>query len=141
MSRPLNPFSTRAVPLTKKVPPRANQHATAGPYSPVLRVEGRCLVVIAGQAAILPDGTVQGTGIETQTTLTLENCGKQLKCAGADLRDVFKVNVFMRDLADWPRFNVAYAAVMPPPYPVRTAVQAVLLPGLEVEIEMWAMLP
>ena len=125
----------------KTLPEGASQHVTAGPYSPVLRVQAGQMVVISGQAAIVADGSVVGQTIEEQARLTLENCAAQLRCGGAELKDVFKVNVYMRDLAEWPRFNVVYAAMMPKPYPVRTAVQAVLLPGLMIEIDMWAMVP
>ena len=52
--------------------------------------------------------------------------------------DVFKVNVFLTDLAEWPRFNAVYARIMPKPLPVRTAVGVGLLETFKVEIEMWA---
>ena len=119
-------------------PAAARQHATAGPYSPVLEVEARRLVVISGQVAVDRDGQALGDTIDEQTATTLGNCAEQLTSAGSSLADVFKVNVYLADLRDWERFNAAYAAVMPAPLPVRTAVQAVLLSGYLVEIEMWA---
>ena len=36
----------------KQRPARARQHATAGPYSPVLEIDARRLVVISGQVAV-----------------------------------------------------------------------------------------
>ena len=125
----------------KSVPAGASQHVTAGPYSPVLRVRGSDLVVISGQAAIADDGSIPSQNLASQARLTLENCRKQLNSAGCGLSDVFKVNVYLSDLGDWPAFNVIYEEMMPPPRPVRTAVQAGLLPGLRVEVEMWAALP
>jgi 2-iminobutanoate/2-iminopropanoate deaminase len=122
----------------KTRPPGARQHATAGPYSPVLEVEARRLVVISGQVAVDFDGNVIGETIEEQTRATLDNCAAQLASAGCGLEDVFKVNIYLADLAEWTRFNAVYEAAMPAPLPVRTAVQAVLLPGFRVEIEMWA---
>jgi 2-iminobutanoate/2-iminopropanoate deaminase len=122
----------------KQRPAMARQHATAGPYSPVLEVEARRLVVISGQVAVDLYGGTVGETVEEQTAATLGNCAKQLTSAGSSLADVFKVNVYLADLRDWERFNAAYAAVMPAPLPVRTTVQAVLLPGYLVEIEMWA---
>lgn len=122
----------------KTVPAGAGQHVTAGPYSPVLQVAAGQLTVISGQAAILPDGTVEGRGIAEQTRLTLANCATQLATAGCTLADVFKVNVYMADLNDWEQFNEIYRQVMPEPRPVRTAVGVDLLPGLVVEVEMWA---
>jgi len=120
------------------VPPEAAQHITAGPYSPVLEVDASKLVVISGQAAIDIDGNVLGDTIEEQTHETLKNCQKQLLDAGCDLNDVFKSNVFLTDLDNWPRFNEVYRSYFNDPLPVRTAVQTPLLMTLLVEIEMWA---
>jgi 2-iminobutanoate/2-iminopropanoate deaminase len=125
----------------KTVPEGASQHVTAGPYSPVIEVDARRLVVLSGQVAVDREGRVVGASIEEQTIATLDNCRRQLAVAGCDLGDVFKVNVYLADLADWARFNAVYEATFPRPLPVRTAVQAVLIAGFRVEIEMWAVKP
>jgi 2-iminobutanoate/2-iminopropanoate deaminase len=126
----VHPFKSR--------PPGARQHVTAGPYSPVLEVDARRLVVISGQVAVDLDGNLVGSTVERQTEATLRNCEALLASAGVSFADVFKVNAYLVDLADWARFNVVYEAMMPEPRPVRTAVQAALLPGFLVEVEMWA---
>lgn len=125
----------------KRVPAGAVQHDTAGPYSPVLEVRADRLIVISGQVAVDLAGKVVGATIEEQTEATLDNCRRQLASAGASLADVFKANVYLADINEWPRFNTVYEELMPPPRPVRTAVQAILLPGFRVEIEMWAVKP
>ena len=102
----------------------------------MLRADGRDLVVISGQAAIDPAGSVVGETIEEQAELTLRNCFTQLRSAGAEPADAFKVNVFVTDLALWSRFNAVYQRMMPEPRPARTAVAA----GLLVEVELWAAL-
>lgn len=122
----------------KRRPAGARQHTTAGPYSPVLEVDAQRLVVISGQIAIDHDGRMIGDTIEEQTRATLRACATQLASAGCTLGDVFKVNVYLADVSHWARFNSAYRELMPEPLPVRTTVQAVLLPGYLVEIEMWA---
>jgi 2-iminobutanoate/2-iminopropanoate deaminase len=129
---------TEATHPLKRRPAGARQHVTAGPYSPVLEVDARHLVVISGQVAVNLDGAVVGETIEDQTRVTMDNCAAQLASADCGLRDVFKVNIYLTDLAEWGRFNAVYEAMMPAPLPVRTAVQAMLLPGFRVEIEMWA---
>ncbi len=122
-----------------KQPVTSEQHVTAGPYSPVLRVRGGSeFVVISGQAPLDLTGTVIGDTIEDQTRVTLENCRAQLKAADLDLGDVFKVNVYLTDLDNWPRFNAVYREIMPEPFPVRTAIGCALLPDFLVEIELWA---
>jgi 2-iminobutanoate/2-iminopropanoate deaminase len=130
--------SRESLPAGKAVPVGASQHKTAGPYSPVLTVSPGQLVVISGQAAIDNEGNVIGDTIEEQTRVTLDNCRTQLQTAGVDLKDVFKVNVYLTDLDNWPRFNEIYQTYFPEPLPVRTAVQTPLLMTLLVEIEMWA---
>ncbi len=124
--------------IGKKLPENAGQHKTAGPYSPVLEINPGKLVVISGQAAIDKEGNVIGDTIEEQTAYTLDNCSNQLVSAGCSLQDVFKVNVFIKDLAEWPRFNEVYKNYFQDPKPVRTVVESGLLMTLLVEVEMWA---
>jgi 2-iminobutanoate/2-iminopropanoate deaminase len=83
----------------------ATRHVTAGPYSPVLQVDARHLVVISGQVAVDVDGNVIGDTIEQQAAVTLRYCENQLATADCGLRDVFKVNIYVSDLDRWARFN------------------------------------
>ncbi|MEM8548515.1 MAG: RidA family protein [Pseudomonadota bacterium] len=122
----------------KRLPEGARQHSTAGPYSPVLVVEAARLVVISGQVAVDTEGTVVSKSFKEQARYTLENCQRQLYTADCSFADVFKVNVMLTDLNDWPQFNEVYAELVPEPRPVRTAIGAHLLPGFLVEVEMWA---
>ena len=122
----------------KARPKDARQHVTAGPYSPVLEVDATRLVVISGQVAVDMAGEVLGSTIEEQTRDTLDNWAAHLATADCSLGDVFKVNIYLTDLGHWASFNAVYEEMMVEPLPVRTAVQAVLLPGFLVEIEMWA---
>lgn len=136
------PYPLGAAPApgapTKALPAGTTQHRKAGPYSPVLQVNPGQLVVISGQGPLDTDGNLIGTTIEEHARATLANCAKALAQGGCTLADVFKVNVYLTDLADWPAFNVVYAEIMPQPRPVRTAVETGLLLGMKVEIEMWA---
>lgn len=118
--------------------PASRQHDTAGPYSPVLEVSASRLVVISGQVGVDQSGTLRQTDFAGQARETLINCAAQLAAAGCTLADVFKVNCYVTDLADWPEFNAIYREVMPEPHPVRTTVQTGLLADFKIEIEMWA---
>ena len=133
-------FLGDTAPAREKIamPKSAAQHRTAGPYSPVLEIDSTKLVVISGQAALDMEGKLIGDNVEAQTIATIENCKNQLSQAGCTLDDVFKVNVYLTDLKNWPRFNEVYKTFFNSPLPVRTAVGTDLLPGLLVEIEMWA---
>ncbi len=123
--------------IAKHVPP-SRQHLTAGPYSPVLEIAASRLIVISGQAAIDPTGAIITDDFLGQARATLDNCLTQLQAAECSFADVFKVNVFLADLGNWSAFNDIYQSIVPEPRPVRTTVQAGLLPGLLIEIEMWA---
>ncbi|WP_299941860.1 RidA family protein [uncultured Nitratireductor sp.] len=135
-----NPMGTRnAAPAgPAKLAPPSEQHVTAGPYSPVLEVRPERLFVISGQAALDLDGNVVTQDFREQARVTLDNCLTQLQAAGCSFEDVFKVNVYLTDLNDWPAFNEVYADIMPEPRPARTAVQTELLSTFQVEIDMWA---
>ncbi|MCK5208719.1 MAG: RidA family protein [Cyclobacteriaceae bacterium] len=134
-----NPMGNTAVGKPPvELPEQASQHVTAGPYSPVLQINPGQIVVISGQAAINKEGEIIGDTIEEQTELTLENCRTQLETGGSSLDDAFKVNVYLKDLDHWPRFNEVYKKYFREPLPVRTAVQTGLLSTLLVEIEIWA---
>ena len=121
-----------------KLPAGAGQHKTAGPYSPVLEIDGRKLVVISGQAPLDNEGRVIGQTIEEQARVTLDNCRRQFRTAGVELDQVFKVNVYLTDLANWPKFNEVYKTYFTDPKPARTTIGAALLSDFLVEIEMWA---
>lgn len=122
----------------KFAPDGATQHATAGPYSPILVVDPGKLVVLSGQAAIDPQGRIVGDSIEEQTHYMLENCKNLLSSAGCGMDDVFKATVYMRNIEDWSSFNAIYETYFSAVRPVRTAIQTGLIGGLLVEIEIWA---
>lgn len=131
-------FDDNSLYSKKSMPKSAEQYKTSGPYSPLLILKPGNMVVISGQASIMPDGNIKGDTIEEQTAYTLERCRQLLNTAGCSMTDVFKVNAYLKDIADWSRFNGIYKENFDEPFPVRTTVQAGLLSGLLVEIELWA---
>ena len=110
---------------------------TGYPFSPVLTIEGREIVLTSGMCCDDWDGTTPDS-IEEQTRMTLLACEKNLKEAGCDFRNVFNVEVYMKDLSQWGDFNKVYKEMMPDPKPCRRALQVGLLPGYLVEVVMWA---
>ncbi len=132
------PFGSSGTAFMKTLP--SGVTAGVGPYSPVLKVRGQELVVISGQVPVDVKGQLVGAGdIAAQTRQTLENARARLQSAGVGFEHVFKVNVYLTDLALWPRFNELYKELMPQPLPARTAIGAQLLKGFLVEVDMWAM--
>src|SRR3546814_14364889 len=100
----------------------AEQHVTAGPYTPVVETRaGARIFVISGQAPVNRRGEVVGRTIEEQSRVTLDNCRAQLEAAGVSLRDGFTATVYLNDLAHWSAFNTAYLDSIHEPCPPRHA--------------------
>ncbi len=83
---------------------------------------------------------VKGNTIEEQTRYTLENLLAQLKAVGASTDHVVKVNVYLKDLSNFKRFNEVYASYFSDPKPARTTVGCDLINGIMIEIDAIALL-
>lgn len=128
-------------PASDTVPleyPETSQHTSAGPYSPVVVARPRILAVTSGQGPLDDAGQVVSPDIAAQTRATIANCERQLAAAGLSLSHVFKVTIYLTDLATWHTVNAVYAELIPQPRPARTTIGADLLAGMGIEIEMWA---
>ena len=112
--------------------------AAIGPYSQGIIAGG--FLFSAGQIPIDPATTQVVDGdIVPQTQQVLKNLQAVLAAAGASWKDVVKTTVFLQDMADFPRMNEVYAAVMGDARPARSTVQVAGLPrGVRVEIELVA---
>lgn len=110
-------------------------------YSQALRVGE--LLFVSGQAAIAPDGSVVGGGnFEAQAHQAFKNLESVLKTAGAELKDIVKVTIFLTDMTNFPKLVELRQQYFSAPYPADTVVQvqALALPELLVEIEAIATL-
>ncbi len=121
--------TTRRVVLTDRAP------APIGPYSQAV-VEGD-FVFVAGQGPIDPaTGKYVPGEIRSEARLALENIKAILEAAGTSLEKVVKVNVYLRDMKDFPVVNEVYAQYFKQPAPARATIQAGALPlGMGIEIE------
>lgn len=105
-----------------------------GHYSPAVVHQG--VVYISGQLPIYPDGRVESGEIEAQLRVCLENIRTILQAAGSDLSHVLKVNIFVSDVALWPRINAVYADFFGPHKPARIVVPVQTLNyGALVEVD------
>ena len=94
-----------------KLPDKYEINPTGYPFSPVLSIRGKEIIVTSGTCCDDYDGTIP-EDIETQSRNTLLACERFLKDAGAELSDVFNVEVYMNDLKDWDAFNKIYKEIM-----------------------------
>jgi reactive intermediate/imine deaminase len=110
-----------------------------GNYSQAWEVEHARLIFISGQVPVDKDGKPVGIGdMALQTRTALENLKGVLEDAGATLKDVFKLNIYVRDMG---RFRSETPAIrkeyFPEGFPGSTLVEvtALALPEFLVEIE------
>lgn len=119
----------------------SNSAPAVGPYSHAVAAGN--LLFLSGQGPFAKDGTGAQIGtLEEETELTFSNMIAILQEAGATLKDVVKVTVYLKDMADFPKFNALYKEYFPDECPARTCIQAGKLPmDIKVEIEVIALLP
>lgn len=126
---PVRPIHTKDAP------------SAIGPYSQGMVAGG--FLFTAGQVALDPaTGQVIEGDVAAQATRALANLTAVLAAAGATWSDVVKTTVFLRDMADFPTVNEAYAAALGSARPARTTVAVIGLPrNVLVEIDAVAHLP
>jgi 2-iminobutanoate/2-iminopropanoate deaminase len=106
-----------------------------GPYSQAVRWGN--LLFLSGQVGIDPlTGKLVEGGVEAQARRVFANMAAVLAAAGLDCSCLLKTTVFLKDMAHFKTVNEIYAALVPEPYPARSAIAVKELPlGAEVEIE------
>jgi 2-iminobutanoate/2-iminopropanoate deaminase len=92
-----------------------------GPYSPAVRAGD--FIYVSGQTPRDPrTGQIVGEDVATQTRFTLSNVQRMLEQAGATMRDVVSVTLYLQHMQDWGTVNSVYTDFFTDPYPSRTAV-------------------
>jgi|UniRef100_A0A7V5XZ50 2-iminobutanoate/2-iminopropanoate deaminase len=112
-----------------------------GPYSQAIKF-GK-LIFLSGQIGIDPNTNelVKG-GIEAETKQIFENIINILKTQNANLDNVLKVNIYLKNLADFPKVNEIYQNYFKENFPARTTIGGVSLPkDALIEIDVIAYLP
>ena len=85
---------------------------------------------------IRPDGSIESGDTEQQTEVTLSDLQVTLKAAGADLKDVILIQIYLTSLEHKPIVDDVYKRFFEAPYPVRAciAVSELPTPGTVIEI-------
>lgn len=114
--------------------------AAIGPYSQA--VQAGNTVYVSGQLPIDPaTGAFAGEDIRAQTRQSLTNIRSILEAVGADMSEVVKTTVLLKNIADFAAMNEVYAEFFAAPYPARAAFQVAALPkDALVEIECVAVI-
>jgi reactive intermediate/imine deaminase len=126
-------MSTRAIQTDRAPQPVAS-------YSQAIQAGN--LLQVAGQVGVDPaTGELAGDEVAEQTRQTLDNLVAVLEAAGATLRDVIMMRVYLTDQAHFAAMNEVYAGFVGEPFPARTTVFVGLAEGMLVEIDALAVLP
>jgi 2-iminobutanoate/2-iminopropanoate deaminase len=125
-------FSRSIIMPTRKIF-TPNAPRPLGPYSQAI-VTGNT-VYVAGQGGFDPATMqLQNATFEEEVAQTLENIKAILAAAGATLRDVVNVNVYLSDLNNFARLNEIYKQYFQEDFPARATVGAALLGGTQIEV-------
>jgi 2-iminobutanoate/2-iminopropanoate deaminase len=102
------------------------------------------IVFVSGMTARCADGTIAGIGdVAEQTRQVLENIQAALAQAGGTLADVCRLDVYVRDIADFDRIHAVRALYFTEPLPASTMVEVSRLahPDYLIEINAIAVVP
>lgn len=127
--------------MEKNVISTKNAPAAIGPYSQGIKVGS--MVFTSGQIPANPaTGELVVDDIKKAAAQSLENVKAVLNEAGADMKDVVKTTVFLKDMGDFAAVNEVYATYFTDKMPARSAVQVTKLPkDCPIEIEAIAVIP
>ena len=117
--------------------------APVGPYNQGIVASGKMLFA-AGQICLdAQTGELVGDTVAEQTEKVMQNLTAVVKAAGAELSDVVKTSVFLKDMGDFGAMNEVYAKYFDEAAaPARACVEVARLPkDVLVEIECVAMVP
>lgn len=102
------------------------------------------LVVTAGQIAADASGNPLAPGdLGAQTRIVFENLTAVLAEAGATLRDVFKIQIFLTDMSQFSAVSAVRNEFLAGINPVSTLVEITrtVVDGCDIEVEAMAMIP
>lgn len=109
--------------------------AAVGPYSQAVKAGN--IVFVSGQIPFVPETMeLVSEDVQEQTARSLENVIAILEAAGASIKDVVKVSVFIKDMNDFGKINEVYEKYFGDHKPARACVEVARLPkDVKVEIE------
>ncbi len=113
--------------------------SAVGPYSPAIRAGD--FLFISGQVPIDSRGELVRGDVRDQTRQAMENLKRVLEAAGASLKDLVKVTIYLVDMNEFAAVNEVYGNYFDLEPPARACVAVRELPkGARVEIEAIAYL-
>ena len=112
-------------------------------HATMIEARGR-LVFISGMTSRRADGTIAGVGdIEVQTRQVCENLKAAVEEAGGTLDDICRVDVYIRNMEQFPGIHKVRAEYFKEPLPASTMVEVSKFtsPDALIEINAIAVIP
>lgn len=109
--------------------------AAIGPYSQAIEANG--FLFTSGVIPIVPaTGELVDGGIEEQAEQALSNLVALIKASGADIANVVKTVVFIKNMDDFAKVNEIYSRYFGKECPARSCVEVARLPkDVLIEVE------
>ena len=123
----------------------AKLRTPSGHFSQAIAVEAKgTMVFLSGMTARRADGTIAGVGdIEAQTRQVCENLKSAIEAAGGSLDDVYRVDVYVRNMEHFEAIHKVRREYFKAPAPASTMVEVTKMvhPDYLIEINAIAVLP
>ena len=114
--------------------------AAVGPYSQAIAAVG--LLFVSGQIPLNPLTGELATEFEAACKQSLENVLQLVTAGGSSLKNVVKVNIYIRDMGKFAILSEIYSSYFKDHKPARAVVEVSNLPkNAPVEIEAVAVIP
>lgn len=101
------------------------------------------IAYLSGVASISAEGEIVGEGdFDAQADQVFKNLQQVLAAAGSGLDQVFKVTIYLTDMANFPKMVELRGKWFSAPYPADTIleVRSLALPALMIEIDAMALI-
>ncbi len=129
-------MTVTTAPFVERVRAAGVAEPPAATWSNAIRIGPE--IVMSGATA----HPAHGLSTYEQTLVVLRKLLASIEAAGGNLRNVYKLVIYVTDIADKDEVGRARRDFFQAPYPCSTlvAVQALVFPELKVEIDAWARL-
>ncbi len=108
---------------------------SVGPYSPAVNVGN--MLFLSGQIGLI-EGKIPKE-FKDEATNAIQNALILVENAGFDKKNIVKVEIYLKDIRNYPLLNEIYSKFIPSPFPARVVVEVSNLPkNANIEISMIA---
>lgn len=128
----LRQMSSKVTPvISKRAPP------AAASYSHAIKANG--FIYVSGQIPYTPDGKPIEGDIQAKADQVIKNALAIVEDSNSKLENIVKVNIFLKDMNNFGKFNEVYSKYFNDHKPARSCVAVAELPlGVDVEMELIA---